>query len=257
MAPPIRGAIQLPQMDPVVYGAAIMGIQIWKCLVVLASLLAVTMSAIVHAQIEPVEDSGVERASTPAEPITYPGVTTPEATSSAATTTSTTTEYSPVSDEPPSTESLCPEKERRSCVHVDAGLHGYLVSDTRLFGLHFGIGYEWFSFRGMFGAIINNGVNDRFGTSLLGPYFGGLASIYFLRLERFEARAGLGVNAYWLGEISSELTYVAGIVSMAGSWYFLDYLGAFVDLQVMPLSSKGLTLGYFPGMLQVGLEITL
>ena len=242
--------LSCPHVSPrslAVYGVAIMGTRTWTYAVVLTNLFVAGSSGLVRAQDVQADDASSEAAQ-PTTPLTYPNVTpSDEATS----------EYTPLSDEPSLSDPFCPTQQRRACVHVDLGLHGYLVSDTKLLGGHLGIGYEWFSFRGLFGAVINNGVADRFNTSLLGPYFGGLVSAYILRSERFEARAGLGAIGFWLCEISSELTYVAGIVSVAGSWYFLHQLGAFIDLQVMPLSSNGLTLGYFPGMLQIGMEVTL
>jgi len=151
----------------------------------------------------------------------------------------------------------CMHARRRQCTHFDLGLHGYLTSRTQLFGAQLGVGYEWFSLRGQVGPVINDGLVDRFDTVLLGPYFAGSVSGYFLRSERFEARAGLGVMALWLASISTELLYWAGTLGVAGAWYFAPPVGAFVELQLLPLSSERLDLGYAPLLLQLGVEVTL
>lgn len=174
-------------------------------------------------------------------------------------------EYRQVPDEatpdPPADTATEPDRclraRRRECVHVDLGLHGYLVSGTQLLGAQLGVGYDWFSVRGQVGPIINDGLTDRFDTALLGPYFAGSVSAYFLRSPRFEARAGLGIMALWLSSVSTELVYWAGTLGVAGAWYFAPPVGAFVELQLAPLSSEGLDLGYAPGLLQFGVEVTL
>lgn len=158
--------------------------------------------------------------------------------------------------EEPAGPDQCADSGRRVCAHVDIGAHGYVVSDTWLFGAQLGLGYDWFGLRVQGGPIFNDGLVERLDTAFLGPYIGGTLSGYFVRSAQFEARAGLGVLAFWLTEVSTELTYLAATVSTAGSWYFVPMVAAFVEVQVVPLSSKELDLGYVPALLSLGVEFT-
>lgn len=158
--------------------------------------------------------------------------------------------------EPMQVADPCAGTARRECMHYDIGAHGYLVGGTQLFGVHAGVGYDWFTLRMRAGPILNDGLSDRFDTSLLGPYVGGTASAFLLRAERFEARAGIGVTAFMLTEVSNELTYFAGVVEVGAAWYFAPPVSVFAEAQLVPIRSDGLDLGYVPALLAFGLEVT-